>query len=182
MEALPTEDRITGLGRGFLTRFGVYLLLVAVVIYPQIVRAFPNALGLLRNLTASVEHTLLQVLTPTTTLAENLVSYEGFSVEVVTECTGLFEIMIFTAAVLAFSTSLQNRLVGIVAGALALYATNVARIGLLLLVGHHSPQLFDWVHAYLWQGMMLITIILIFAAWVVWIWRGEASANHLSAP
>ena len=77
-----------------------------------------------------------------------MVVFGGFSVQIIEECTGLYEILIYAAAVLAFPTTLVRKGIGIVLGAPLLYAVNVLRIAFLMFAGRFYPATFDFMHLY----------------------------------
>jgi exosortase H (IPTLxxWG-CTERM-specific) len=95
-----------------------------------------------------------------------VVTFEGFSVQIITECTGLFESVILVSAILAYKATWRERLLGIVLGVGTLYLMNVLRIAFLLVVGRHAPDLFEFAHVYFWQTLLAIFITVI---WLVWI-------------
>ena len=91
-----------------------------------------------------------------------------FGVTIVDECTGIFEILIYTAAVLAFPTTWRLRCLGLALGAPLIYAFNVARITLLIVIGYLLPGVFDFMHVYFWQTTM---VVMITAVWLLWVLR-----------
>jgi len=95
------------------------------------------------------------------------VTYDGFTVEIIDECTGLFEMVIYLAAVVSFSTSVKKKLIGVAMGIPAIYLFNVVRIFVLLLAGAHSQELFKFMHLYFWQVTL---ILMIGTVWVVWLY------------
>jgi archaeosortase B (VPXXXP-CTERM-specific) len=88
-------------------------------------------------------------------------------VEIIDECTGLFEMLIYIAAVAAFSTSIRKRLLGMAIGIPAIFLFNLARIIFLLLAGAYSKSLFDFMHLYFWQATL---IIMISSVWIGWLY------------
>ena len=95
-----------------------------------------------------------------------VVSFKGFAVHIIEECTGVYEIMIFAAAVLAFPTEWLKKWVGLGLGIPILYSFNVIRIAVLMLVGKYAPEYFDFMHLYFWQATL---ILMITSVWLLWI-------------
>jgi len=95
------------------------------------------------------------------------ITYKGFSVEIIDECTGLLEIVIYLSAVLAFSTTIKKKLLGIAIGVPAILIFNIIRIFVLLIVGAHSKSVFDFMHLYFWQATL---IIMIGSIWIGWLY------------
>jgi archaeosortase B (VPXXXP-CTERM-specific) len=87
-------------------------------------------------------------------------------VHIIEECTGVYEVLIFAAAVLAFPTIWPKKWVGLGLGLPLLYFFNVLRIAVLILVGKYMPQYFDFMHLYFWQATL---ILMITSVWLLWI-------------
>jgi archaeosortase B (VPXXXP-CTERM-specific) len=101
-----------------------------------------------------------------TSVSDKVVSYKGFAVHIIEECTGVYEVLIFAAAVLAFPTIWPKKWVGLGLGLPLLYFFNVLRIAVLILVGKYMPQYFDFMHLYFWQATL---ILMITSVWLLWI-------------
>ena len=100
-------------------------------------------------------------------------THDGFSVQVIAECTGLFEAVILVSAVLAYKATWRERAVGILLGVSVLYLLNIIRIGFLLLVGRYAPQYFDFAHIYFWQSLLIVYITAIWLCWIHYFVRDE---------
>lgn len=98
------------------------------------------------------------------------INLSGFRMEVVYECTGIYAWIVYSAAVLAYPTGnyLKN-IWGFLFGIPAIYLVNLIRFIVLGLFGAYWPNAFDFVHAYLWQLMMIGFLILLFWLFVTWI-------------
>ena len=97
-----------------------------------------------------------------------VVQLGGFGVRIIEECTGIFEAIIFVAAVLAFPTSLARKAIGVALGVPLLYVVNVLRILVLLVVGSSWPAVFEFMHLYFWQATL---ILMITSVWLLWIFK-----------
>lgn len=93
-------------------------------------------------------------------------SFNHFDVRIVDECTGVFEMVIFAAAVLAFPTGWRKKLFGLLLGLPAIYLFNLLRIILLVVVGSQSYATFEFMHLYFWQVTLIIIIASIWIAWL----------------
>jgi len=91
----------------------------------------------------------------------------SFSVEVLNVCNGLEVTGIFLVAVLAFPAGWKNRLAGLALGYPAIFFLNVARIAVLYVLGFRSPDIFDSVHRYYAQALVVIVTLAIWGLWVV---------------
>lgn len=150
-------------------RFVVVVCLLLIVmrvgfawIYPSI----SNQVYAFCAVTAQVVHEVVSIFGMKTTLMREIVSLDGFSVRIIPECTGLFEMVIFAACVLAYPASGRARVIGFVFGFLSIYFFNLVRIGGLLLVGRYTPDLFEFFHIYFWQ-ITLVAIIV--GNWLLWL-------------
>lgn len=82
------------------------------------------------------------------------------------ECTGIFVLVIYTAFLLAYPASWLQRLAGIAVGVVVLQAVNVARLVALTLIASRWPELFDYFHEYIWQGIFVAMLALLVATWI----------------
>jgi exosortase H (IPTLxxWG-CTERM-specific) len=144
------------------------LLGVEAVAYPLATQRWFFLIEALTAWTAQLAHALLRPFGAEVSLDGNLVQLGGFAVRIIEECTGVFEVIIFVAAVLAFPTSGRKRAVGLALGIPLLYLFNVLRILVLLLVGRYRPQVFEFMHIYFWQATL---ILMITSVWLLWIFK-----------
>jgi len=151
----------------FVVLFGI-LLAAEVVLYPIATRHCFSAVDALTTATARIEYLLLRAFTAEAALDGKQVQLGGFSVRIIEECTGIFEAILFVAAVLAFPTSLARKAIGVALGVPLLYLFNLVRILVLLAVGHGRPDLFEFMHLYFWQATL---ILMITSVWLLWIFK-----------
>lgn len=88
------------------------------------------------------------------------------SLMIVAECTIVMPMLVLGAAIIAYPARLRWRLGGIGCGAVVLWIYNLFRVLALLAVMVWYPQLFDFVHVYLWQTFTLIVVLALFALWL----------------
>jgi archaeosortase B (VPXXXP-CTERM-specific) len=151
----------------FVILFLVYLLLAA-ILYPPFTQNFPKVIYGMMTITAEIECWILSWFADQVVCNENLVSFMGFPVKIIVECTGIYEVLIFSSAVLAFPTSWSKRAIGLLMGAPLLYFFNVVRIIVLILVGKFWSSIFDFMHIYFWQATL---ILMITSVWLLWIFK-----------
>jgi len=94
------------------------------------------------------------------------VSSPDFSMGIITACTGLVAMVIFTAAVLAYPCSLGKKTEGIVLGAVGIFIFNLLRMVGLFMVGSHLPGLFNSAHYIVGQSLMILLAI---GLWLLWL-------------
>ncbi len=91
---------------------------------------------------------------------------ENFSMEVIFECTPLFTILIYFACVLAYPAKPGAKIKGMLFGGTAIYFIDITRLFSLAIIGKTSPEMFNYIHTYLWQITLVIVIL---AIWLFWI-------------
>jgi exosortase/archaeosortase family protein len=96
-------------------------------------------------------------------------TYQGFvimlptvSLDVKFGCNGLEAVMIYSIAVLAYPAGWKKKLTGIVAGFIVIQIANFLRMIMLAYSGMHLKNLFDYIHIYIAQGVMIALALGIF--------------------
>jgi archaeosortase B (VPXXXP-CTERM-specific) len=146
--------------------FFLVLLLILALVFPLLSDKFNPQLTWLMALTAEITGACLKLLGLATTVSGRIVSLPNFSIEVVGECTGLYEMLIFLAAVIAYPSGWKKKALGAALGIPLLYLINIVRMVFITAVGNWSPNTFEFMHLYFWQVAMILIIV---AVWVLWI-------------
>jgi exosortase/archaeosortase family protein len=81
-------------------------------------------------------------------------------------CSGLEAVMIYSVAVIAFPAPWKVKLAGIAFGFFVLQVVNVLRIGLLAYAGIHFRSVFEYLHVFVAQGIMIALALFIFLAYL----------------
>lgn len=91
-----------------------------------------------------------------------------FHFSVVPECGAIEAMAIFAAAILAFPTRWWKRLAGLAAGLPILYVVNIFRLTCLAVIGawDQGGKWFNFSHHYVWQGIYIVFVVLV---WMVWV-------------
>jgi exosortase H (IPTLxxWG-CTERM-specific) len=97
-----------------------------------------------------------------------MISLGGFRVRIITECTPLYSLVLFGVLVCSVPVGLRTRLAGLLAVMPLLVAANTLRIALVTIVGAAHPALFEAVHVYLAQIVMLLLVIAASLVWIHW--------------
>jgi exosortase H (IPTLxxWG-CTERM-specific) len=92
----------------------------------------------------------------------SLIQLPAISLDVKFGCNGLEAVMIYSVAVVAFPSTWRKKLVGIVVGFVIIQAINFLRIVALAYSGTHFRSLFEYIHLYVAQGMMIAVSLGIF--------------------
>ncbi len=160
----------------FLILFALYLGAVGLLL-PVVTKTFPGVIRIMVEATAAIEYALLAAFTDQASLTDTVVHLGSFGVRIISECTGLFEMAIYAACVLAFPTSWRKKRTGLLFGIPAIYAFNVLRILCLLLVGHYAFASFDFFHLYFWQGTLILMITSVWMLWIYLVVRNETGSS-----
>ena len=102
----------------------------------------------------------------------------GFAVSIKAGCNGVEAAMILAAAILAYPAAWGRKLLGMVAGIVAIQALNILRIISLFYLGAWSEKALTIAHLYVWPGLIILDALIIFLIWMHW--QGRTSAP--SAP
>ena len=86
-------------------------------------------------------------------------------VRIVNGCNGLSTLGLFVGFVLAYPGRTRRRLWFIPMGLAVVYATNVGRVAVMLLVQKYWPVAFDPLHGF---GLTTIFYVVVFGLWVAW--------------
>lgn len=115
---------------------------------------------------AWLTHRLLLILGSQPSLSGAVVSIPGFAVEIKNNCNAIYEIGLYTAAVLAYPARFRQRVSGILLGAGVLYLVNLLRVLSLIYLGRYMPGWFQGVHLYVWQALFLAVAAALWLGWV----------------
>lgn len=92
----------------------------------------------------------------------------GFNFIVIPDCGAIPPMAIFVAALLAFPATWWRRLAGVVLGLPILYWVNALRLAVLAVIGawDRGGSIFRFAHEYVWQGIYIIFVVVLWIAWV----------------
>lgn len=105
-----------------------------------------------------------------------VVTSKIFSAEIITECTAIFPLMIFVAAVIAYPSGWRKKLWGILLGVPAILFVNLIRLVTLFYIGYWFPSVFEAAHLLVWQSLIIFFAVLFWLIWVeLFVHRGRVS-------
>lgn len=90
----------------------------------------------------------------------------GFAVSIEAGCNGVEATIVLVSAILAFPSPWRMKLIGIVAGFLAIQAMNLLRIISLFYLGQWNQTAFEWAHLYIWQSLITLDVLIVFLIWL----------------
>ncbi|MBN1296178.1 archaeosortase/exosortase family protein [bacterium] len=94
-----------------------------------------------------------------------VVELTSFRFTIIYHCAGIFGMMIYAAAVLAYIARWWEKVYGLIFGFIGLYTINTVRMAALGIIGMKWRKHFDFYHEFLWQGIFIIFVI---GFWVFW--------------
>ena len=90
----------------------------------------------------------------------------GFGIVIRAGCNGVEATLVLLAAMLAYPAPWRHRLLGFLAGALAVQALNFVRIASLFYLGRWNATAFEWAHLYVWQALIMLDALVV---WLLWL-------------
>ena|SRR5258706_312021 len=87
------------------------------------------------------------------------------SFEIIAECTAIYPMVTYLAAVLAFPSAWRSKLSGLAIGLPLLILFNQIRVVSLILMKNSFPHAFEALHLLVWQTLMIVFTSLL---WIVW--------------
>ncbi len=95
----------------------------------------------------------------------NHLSTARYSINVVDGCNGIYATAILVSGVIAYPSKMIHKAWGIVLGVLAVFILNLGRVISLFYLGQYYPDIFDEVHVYAWQPIIIIWAIFVWDFW-----------------
>lgn len=143
---------------------GTYVFFIALFIFLYLI--FKDNLIFLNYLTAETLSLLLNILGIESTYQGQIVFVSDFSFKIIDECTGLYEILVYSACVLAYPTSVNKKAIGIAIGTPFLMVINMSRMLFLTFVGIWYTNLFSFFHYVVWQITLIIFVAIVLLLWI----------------
>ena len=111
--------------------------------------------GLYTQAIVAITARILSVLGIASTCRGSIIELFSISLDVKFGCNGLEAVMIYSVAVIAFPASWKKKLIGIAAGFVVIQIVNILRIVGLAYSGVYAKNIFEYIHTYIAQGMMI---------------------------
>jgi len=105
---------------------------------------------------------ILEMLAIPSTYQGSIIKLPSIALDVRFGCNGLEAVMIYAVALIAFPSPLKKKLIGILGGFIVIQAINIIRIASLAYSAIHFKSLFEYIHIYIAQGMMIAVSLGIF--------------------
>jgi exosortase/archaeosortase family protein len=106
---------------------------------------------------------------PVERLAYSTFSVDGFTMEIIVECTA-YNFYLFAIALSVFANwSMKHKLINLLIFIGVIFMVNNLRFYAMGYVGRHYPEIFDTTHDYVWN------ILFGFMIFGVWAWRDKVN-------
>jgi exosortase/archaeosortase family protein len=92
----------------------------------------------------------------------SIIRLPSISLDVKFGCNGLEAVMIYSVAVVAFPASWKKKALGVMAGFVVIQVINVLRIAGLAYAGVRFSSIFEYIHIYVAQGVMIAVALGVF--------------------
>jgi exosortase H (IPTLxxWG-CTERM-specific) len=142
----------------YLVLMGTFFLLIGLKPIQEII----DLNGLYTKGVVILTSKILEVLTIPSTYQGSVIKLPSIALDVRFGCNGLEAVMIYSVAVIAFPASWKDKLMGILGGFLVIQVINILRISSLAYSAIHFKDLFEYIHIYIAQGMMIAVSLGVF--------------------
>ncbi|MCP4007054.1 MAG: hypothetical protein GY725_22975 [bacterium] len=129
------------------------------------------------ELNAWITAALLRSLGESAVAVGSTIQSPQFAVHVWGGCDAIEPFALLTSGILASPARWDSRIVGVLLGAVVLFALNQLRLVSLFLTGAYAPTLFESLHIEIWQGVFILFTISLWLAWARWSLAGAAGTR-----
>jgi len=120
----------------------------------------------LNSFTAASTGAILNVFGTRAMVNGSLISSPDFGMRIILECTGLVPLAILLPAIIAYPSTVKQKLIGVGIGIVGIYLVNLVRTVSLFYVGAYFPNFLDTAHFLVWQSLIMLLAIILWLLWV----------------
>ena len=95
-----------------------------------------------------------------------IITIAGISLHVKFGCNGLEAVLIYAAAIISFPATWGKKLLGIIAGFIVIQIINIIRIVTLAYSCIYFKDLFEYIHIYIAEGIMIAVALGMYIYWI----------------
>ncbi len=161
----------------FILLYIVYMLLAFMIMEYEGAKNFLNLDALYTGSVVWLSTHLIELLGINVTAEGAFLHLDSAIMEVKFGCNGLEAILLYCAAVLAFPAPWNRRIWGIIFGATLLQVFNLMRIALLAWVLEYHRNIFDLMHEYITQSIMIVIAFVVFLLYLQYV-TDETAASQ----
>ena len=120
------------------------------------------------NFLATISAGLVQWFDPNVLVTGKILqsTSNGFAVSIEAGCNGVEATIVLVAAMLAFPAPWKHKILGLIAGIIAVQGLNIVRIISLFYLGQWNYDVFEWAHLYVWQALIMLDVLIVWLLWV----------------
>lgn len=165
-QASPREQTAEPSPRRLIIRFSA-LFLFLILCFSTLFSTGPAQQQIHEPLARFIARIVGTLLSPLgqTSIQGNYLGFKGFQVTIVEACNGILPTYIYLSAVLAFPSDWRAKGWGMLIGIPAIFVINLVRVASLMLLGAYRPEIFERVHIYVWQALVIALTV---AVWIIW--------------
>jgi exosortase H (IPTLxxWG-CTERM-specific) len=115
---------------------------------------------------------VLKIMGLSSTIHGTVINVAGTGLDVKFGCNGLEAVMIYTVGIISFPATWRKRLLGIAWGFLVIQVVNILRIVALAYSYIYFKTLFDYIHVYVAQGIMIAIALGVYLLWINYAKKG----------
>lgn len=165
------KDKKTGLKQTLsIKRFAVtYLVLMSLFFLLIALKPIQNIVdlnGLYTKAILFITAKILEIMGLSSTCHGSIITVSGIGLDVKFGCNGLEAVMIYAVGIISFPATWEKKLLGIVAGFIVIQIINIIRIVALAYSCVYFKTLFEYIHVYVAQGIMIAIALGIYLLWI----------------
>ena len=133
--------------------------------------------GLFTQVVAAASAKILCLLHDQCASHGSVITLPGLTLDVGAACSGLDAVIMYSVAVLAYPAAWKKKVLGVISGFVIIQAANLLRIVALSYIGIYLRDVFEFVHIYIAQGIMIALALGVFFIYLNNANRPEADHN-----
>lgn len=131
-----------------------------------------------QEINARISGTLLSLFGIPIIITGSIVQSNRYSVQVIDQCLAIDVTLLLIAFILAFPSTMRQKLYALACGVPAVLGANILRIIFVFLIGSAKPEYFDLAHLYFGQIFMIVLLSSLFIIWILTMTKNGVVKNN----
>ncbi|MEW5925568.1 MAG: exosortase H [Candidatus Zixiibacteriota bacterium] len=144
-------------------KFGLVLLIFIIAFFLKPVRE--RIIAPFTSFVALCSSLLMNLFGADSFVHQTFLSTSEYSINVVDGCNGIYATAILISGILAYPSTIKEKVYGVLLGTLAVFILNLGRVISLFYLGKAYPDIFEEVHIYVWHPIIILWAIFIWDFW-----------------